>query len=351
MEEKLISIIVPVCNAEAYLVKCIDSILDQNHRAIEVICIDDGSTDKSLEILTDYQKKDKRIRIISQKNSGVSAARNKGLESAVGEYVLFVDSDDWIEKQACLTALEIAEKESAEVVMWSYIREYPDVSQPTYIFDRETLIWNQENIEQLRRRFIGLVGEELGRPQTIDSVVTVWGKLYKRSTIGQVRFVDMRIVGSEDTFFNFSVFSRVKKAVYIPELFSHYRKGNLNSFTHCYKEQLVYQWKILYEMIEAYLDKANVSDKHYEALSNRICLGLIGLGLNLAEDDMMTFSEKIIELKRILNMTHYRKALGKLQFKYLPIHWKVFFWLAKCRLSCSLYALLVLMNRMRSTGS
>jgi len=350
MEEKLISIIVPVCNAEAYLVKCIDSILDQNHRAIEVICVDDGSTDKSLEILTDYQKKDKRIRIISQKNGGLSAARNSGLEIAEGDYVLFLDSDDWLNKQACAVALKAAEKESAEVVMWSYIREYPNNSKPTYVFDREILIWDEKNVEDLRRRFVGLVDDELAKPNEIDSLVTAWGKLYKRSVIGNIRFVDTKIIGSEDVLFNIHVFSYVNKALYLPELYSHYRKDNPNSLSHRYKRQLVYRWNNLYQIIENGLRSREAPEKYYEALSNRICLGLIGLGLNLAEDDMMTFSEKIIELRRILNMTHYRKALGKLQFKYLPIHWKVFFGLAKCRLSCSLYALLVLMNRMRSTG-
>ena len=95
--ENFISIIIPVYNSEKYLKKCIDSILNQTYRKLEIICVDDGSTDKSIEILMDYALKDKRIKIYKNEFKGVSAARNSALEKCTGNYVMFVDSDDWIQ--------------------------------------------------------------------------------------------------------------------------------------------------------------------------------------------------------------------------------------------------------------
>lgn len=98
-KENLISVIVPVFNTEEYLNRCLDSIINSTYKELEIICVDDGSTDCSAEILEQYASIDNRITIIHQDNQGVSVARNKGLESAVGEYVCFIDSDDWIHEQ------------------------------------------------------------------------------------------------------------------------------------------------------------------------------------------------------------------------------------------------------------
>ena len=93
-----ISVVIPVFNTECYLSTCLDSVLNQTLENIEVICIDDGSTDNSLEILKKYQKKDNRVKIISKDNEGQGVARNIGISEAIGEYIAFVDSDDFIKK-------------------------------------------------------------------------------------------------------------------------------------------------------------------------------------------------------------------------------------------------------------
>ncbi len=92
-----VSIIVPVYNVENYLDRCLDSLINQSFDDIEIICINDGSTDNSLSILKDYEKKDARVKIINKDNSGVSDCRNNGINVANGEYIVFVDSDDWID--------------------------------------------------------------------------------------------------------------------------------------------------------------------------------------------------------------------------------------------------------------
>ena len=98
MEKIKISVIVPVFNAEKYLKMCLNSLVSQTLKNIEIICIDDGSTDNSLAILDKFKSKDDRIKIIKQKNYGVSIARNNGISEAQGEYIGFVDADDWVDK-------------------------------------------------------------------------------------------------------------------------------------------------------------------------------------------------------------------------------------------------------------
>ena len=95
-----ISVVVPVYNVEKYLRKCIDSIINQTYKNLEIILVDDGSPDKCGEICDEYAKKDNRVKVIHKKNAGVSSARNDGIDNATGEYIIFVDSDDWLEDNA-----------------------------------------------------------------------------------------------------------------------------------------------------------------------------------------------------------------------------------------------------------
>lgn len=114
----VISIIVPVYKAEKFLNRCVDSILAQTFTDFECILIDDGSPDSSPAICDEYAKKDPRVKVIHQKNAGVSAARNAGLDAALGEWIGFVDSDDWIEKETYEVALNAAVEQNADIVQW-----------------------------------------------------------------------------------------------------------------------------------------------------------------------------------------------------------------------------------------
>lgn len=110
-----VSIIVPIYNAEKWLEKCINSIIKQSYHNIEILLVNDGSTDKSLEICQKFAKKDNRIIIIDKPNEGVSKSRNIGIEKATGEYIKFVDSDDWLEENTCEELVELIEKEKTDL--------------------------------------------------------------------------------------------------------------------------------------------------------------------------------------------------------------------------------------------
>ena len=121
-----ISIIVPIYNTGEYLRECINSILNQSLKNIEVICINDGSKDNSAEIIKGFKKKDSRIKYIEQPNQGLSAARNKGISESQSEYIMFIDSDDYISKNCIRLSFETAEKNGADIVLFNSTREKLD---------------------------------------------------------------------------------------------------------------------------------------------------------------------------------------------------------------------------------
>lgn len=342
----MISIIVPVYNVEKYLPQCLDSLVNQTYRDIEIICVNDGSTDNSQEILEKYAATDERVVIVCQENQGLSGARNTGIDAARGEWIMFVDSDDWIEHGTCRLALEAATGNQADSVLWAYSREYAGCSLPKY-YIAEQKTWEGEEVRLLHRRMVGPTDAELAAPDTMDAYGTIWGKLYKTSLINNpnhIRFIDTKRIGSaEDVLFNIEYMGRIDKAVYIPAALYHYRKDNV-SFTSQHKPDLPAKWDRQYAEIEKVLRRQCCGDDFFTAYQNRISLGIIGLGLNEIFSGR-SFMEKNKEVARLLNRPIYREAIQKLVLKYFPIHWKIFFWCAMHNISIGITILLSVINR------
>lgn len=348
ISEPKISIIVPVYNVEQYLSKCLDSLIQQTYTNIEIICINDESPDNSLGILEQYAQKDKRIKIINQKNTGLSGARNKGIEAATGDYITFVDSDDWIDLDTCEVALKSALEYDADVVLWSYIREFSNYSRIKKIFNNDIIIFSYMEVKQkLHRRFCGLSNEELNHPDTSDAIATAWAKLYKSKLIkkNEIQFIDTKLIGTEDALFNFNLFNYVSKAVFINKYFNHYRKDNETSLTTKYKSNLYEQWQYLFDLMEKNIDDNELDETYKKALNNRIGLSIIGLGLNELSNDTSALAQ-INAIKKIISSDRYKIAYKELPLTYFPMHWKVFFLFAKYGFATGVYMLLVIINKM-----
>lgn len=343
---KSVSVIIPVYNVEKYLPKCLDSVIGQTYREIEIICVNDGSPDNSAEILENYAEKDSRIKIITQKNQGLSGARNTGIKNATGYYTVFLDSDDWLDLDTIEAAVSAAEKNAVETVMWGYTREFADKSLEKKIFDGDR-IFDEEGTRTLHRRLAGLMGDELANPENTDALVTAWGKLYRTEIIKEnnLGFVDTKIIGTEDLLFNIHYFGFIKSCAFLDKPFSHYRKDNETSLTRSYKSKLFSQWSELYSRIRKYLNENSLGEDFHAALDNRICLSMIGLGLNEL-CNKASHGERIKNLKKILNSEQYIKAYKNLEFAYFPIHWKIFFILCKKRCAVGVYVLLNAMQMM-----
>ena len=339
-----VSIIVPVYNVERYLRQCLDSLVDQTYQNIEIICVDDGSTDASSEILTEYALKNSKVRVIRQENSGLSVARNVGFSFATGEYVMYVDSDDWIDVCACEKAVFKAEEHAADLVMWPYIREFPNRSAPKVIFSEEKTFHAAE-CRELQRRMVGLLGTELAHPENADALCTVWGKLYLRELIAQndIHFTDLQRIGTyEDGLFNLHYLAHVKNATYIPDYLSHYRKNS--GMTSKYRKELAAQWKNLFSDMRGYIEKGGYGSDFEQALNNRISLSIIGLGLNAVA---LTNRKALAEIRNILSDKEYRAAVKTLPMRYFPPHWWVFFACCKLDFSVGVFVLLKCMERIK----
>lgn len=336
----MISIIVPVYNVERFLSKCLQSLIEQTYRDIEILCINDGSTDHSWDILTEYAKADSRISVVNNStNCGLSESRNQGIEMAQGELIMFVDSDDWVEPTCCEKAIK-AYGEDADLCFFSYILEYGQVSSARLVRGVSPETYSGEEMNRLYRELIGPVGKELSHPERIDSMTTAWGKLFSTKIIREhnIRFVSTLLVGSEDILFNVYYFSYVKKAQYIPDALYHYRKDNYASLTKTYKPDLPRRNYHLFSMIEQWL--RSKKDKEMDkALMNRRALSLLGMGLNITSSGYPLLRQNRI-LKEVLAIDWYHKAVSQLPLSYFPFYWKAFYFLAKIK--CSLGILFLL---------
>ncbi len=214
-----VSIILPVYNVEKYLHKCLDTVLNQPLKEIEVICINDGSQDSSLNILREYASKEKRIIIIEQQNQGAGVARNKGLEIARGEYIAFIDPDDWIEKNMLETAYNTAVQYDADIVEFSYKEIFEDSGRVKYHQPKVKLPENKTFDFKVVKTY--LFGTNL----------VPWDRLYKRQLINfhNIRFAEIK--KEEDTIFSVSSKIYAQKIVYINKPLYNYliRTGSLSN--------------------------------------------------------------------------------------------------------------------------
>lgn len=349
-EQPLISVIIPVYNAERYLAQCLNSVINQTYTNLEIICVNDGSKDDSLKLLQKYARNDPRVQILDKENAGVSSARNDALKLASGDYIMFVDSDDWVERNTCETAFHAMHTYSSDIVMWSYVSETETRSFPKVIFPETTVFEKEEVRTKLHRRFVGAIGEELSHPELADSLCPVWGKLYKRPLIEKsgARFVDLTEIGTyEDGFFNLEVFGEVNRAVYLAEHLYHYRRNTSASVTSGYNPRLFDQWQKLYDRMESYIRANHLGETYQAALENRIALGILGLGLNVTASPQ-PITGKVKDIHTIISQERYRKAYKALSLHDFPVHWKVFYGCAKVRLSLGVYGLIVVIQRIIS---
>lgn len=204
---KKISIIVPVYNVEKYVEKCIQSLINQSYKNIEIILVDDGSNDRSNKIIDEYAKVDSRILTIHQKNKGVSAARNAGLKVATGEYVGFVDPDDYVDYQMYETMLKKIELNMSDLAVCGFSK-VTELSDKEEIFEiKDELLSPKKCVEDL----FDFRGGYAIKP-------SVWNKLFRRDKIGDLKF-DENIGISEDLKFFVQYILKCNSIVYVKQAF------------------------------------------------------------------------------------------------------------------------------------
>jgi glycosyltransferase EpsH len=282
----MLSIIVPVYNCEKYIGRCVDSIINSLYLDIELIIINDGSTDNTKLILDYYRKEDNRIKIINQKNKGISAARNLGLQKASGEYVTFLDADDWIEPDTYKKMLNKMIIEEADLIMCGVYNEFRNKTKKSLYFE--------DNIYYVRNDISKYFSEYF-----IDNGGVVWNKIYKRDIIvnNDISFINRKLVLQEDELFNINYFLNINKVVTISDFLIHYRVRK-SSIT---KKKIdnIYEKKI--EIIE-YIDSCINDTKYEDFLHKYLCKK----SYRLVKSSLNHY-DKLSEIKRIFSTSMKKK--------------------------------------------
>ena len=307
MSHKL-SVIIPVYNSENYIDRCISSIMNQSYPDLEIIIVDDGSTDKSLEICKKYAEVDSRITCIHQDNYGVSAARNNGLDHATGEYVTFVDSDDYIDEDMYESMLKVANEYKADVVLCDCKKEFGNhsliYSHPVRegYYDREDL--ENEYFDHL------IMMENVEYPATISN----WLMIIKNRNIPRYA---IGINYSEDLLFGAQVLYNSNSFYYMKGYaFYHYDCTNTNSVTHVVHEDKWDNYKALYNETKRYF-----TNKRFDEQINKMLLFFVYNTLNEYKSlDYKTRKKKTLV---ILNEPIVRRVFKMLKISRLPISLKL----------------------------
>lgn len=214
--DSLVSVIVPVYKVEDYLERCVNSIRSQTYRNLEIILVDDGSPDNCGRICDFYAKADSRVKVIHKPNGGLSDARNAGIECATGEYIAFIDSDDWIDEDMIELLYKMIIKHNADIAECSYRNVYDDSIEEETNSTGEQIVG--DNVFALEK----MLEWKYFKP-------VVWNKLYRYSVIGDVRYPVGKI--HEDEFTTYKYMYAAHKLVYVDVSKYNYKRGRKNSIT------------------------------------------------------------------------------------------------------------------------
>lgn len=337
-----ISVIIPVYNVEKYIEKSISSVINQTLKDIEIIVVNDGTKDKSVDIVKNITKGDSRVKVIEKENGGLSSARNKGLEYATGEYIYFLDSDDYIELNMFEQVYNTAKKYDCDFVRFGYCRENnvkntkDNIVEPLLPgeYDRERII------EKILNPMIGVLPNE-----TRDSFINMSAcfNLYKSEIIKKynINFLSEREFVSEDYIFNIEFFKHANKGFVMKEVFYHYVK-NEKSLTSSYKanrfENTIKLHRYLSEML-----KNNDFCQDYQLRLDRAFINRTRecVKYELMRDDIVFF-EKHKNVKNIVNNDIVVKTINGYPIKDMTFEYKMIFTLIKWRFSAILCLIYVL---------
>ena len=295
---KDISIIIPVYNAEEYLDKCIQSILTQTSQNLEIILVDDGSTDKSSIICDAYAQKDHRVVVIHQKNAGVSVARNTGIDAATGRYIGFVDSDDWIEPDMFEKLLGEAIQTEADIVMCDATTVYSDGKT------------EQDTITQLPQS-ICLMHDEMKAKLLLELAGSACRCLYSRDMIREKQICfPIGVKFSEDRIFNLYAMGYVKQVCYLKESYYN-RYMNLKSAVHRFHPDYFEACKMAARETQKAIAIAWNDDETYQTayLSQLISGSLMAINNYYYKTSTFTAKERKAAVRKLCDDEQLRQAI------------------------------------------
>jgi len=294
-----VSIVVPVYNTKKeYLEKCVDSIVSQTYSNIEVIIIDDGSKEQVAQLCDEFSEKYSMIKVIHKQNEGVSVARNTGIKAANGKWIIFVDSDDWIDNNSVQTFVDNANMSEIVIAM-----DYEDDIKQNRNYDKVTFI-NNNSVQMIESLFV-----EKAKFKTIGAI---WGKMYSREFLlkNEIEF-EKGVKMGEDYLFNYEAFIKAEKVVFIPYYLYHYRSdNNEEAVTKTFDKNLCEKYDILFRRFES---------KHGNTLKNKFKEQYNSFIIRQLEyifrkniynsENLLSVAEKEAFLKKLVQASPYKDAI------------------------------------------
>lgn len=328
----LLSIIVPVYKVDKFLPRCMNSLLNQTLKDIEIILVDDESPDDCPQLCEQYAKTYSHIKVIHKKNEGLGFARNTGLEVALGEYVAFIDSDDFIDPDMFENLYQYAKKNDCDVVFCGYniyrdkqhiikCQEFPDYSV-------------YKGKEQVTNVLMNMVGADPSHYSDVRLLMSVWRAIYSRSIIekNHLRFVSEREYIAEDIIFHLDFLPHCLNIGFIPQT-HYYYCDNGTSLTRSYRADRFNKEIFLYYSIKERLAKIGSQQSYrnrldrYLLMKTRVCISQQVRYINL-----LGYKVSRQNIKDIINSQEVDKLLYSYPYKLLPVKHRLFFLLLKYHL-------------------
>ena len=315
-EEKLISVIIPVYNSEAYLEECLDSVVNQTYRNIEIILVNDGSTDRSPEICRCYAQKDDRVVFLSQENGGEAAARNRGLRAAKGELVMFVDSDDRIADTICENAVqEMRDYDLLFLDFCSDRRGEKESGSETKVLPAAKDLSRYSAADWVK----SMLDSDKTVPPELN-LNTVWAKLYRRDFLEMHGIVcPVGVVIGEDMLFNLQVYLKSPKVCHLP-VTAYYYRYNEASVVHRYNPKVSASNFRLQTEIKELLIREQLWDSVREEAGFQQMAGLLQVFSSdlFHRNNPKTEQEKKADFRNLVSREEYAHLYAEQRRKFGP---------------------------------
>lgn len=318
----MVSVIIPVYKVErTYFDQCINSVLAQTYMDIEIILVDDGAAGDLPAACDDYALMDKRIRVLHQENAGASAARNAGLAAATGEYVTFVDSDDWIDSSTIETALNRIQENDLQVLLWGSYKCYEQRREEYMPYTEDIALFSEKQKEQLMLKT--MVGHLpfYEKPASHYGSGSCCSKMYRRSFLKENElWYPVGIQRAEDVNFNIRVFDKASRIGYMNRHLYYYRQLP-DSATYQYREHGIEVFTRALGGLEAFLKDTGKGELFWQVYYMRcVFFFLESIDMDyMNSSNTKKFGRKMAEMRAEISKDPYRSAVIKLRMKHLSL--------------------------------
>lgn len=328
-----VSIVVPVYNVENYVARCIDSLVNQTLRNIEIILVDDGSTDSSGKICNEFAKRDERIRVIHKDNGGLGYARNSGMEIARGEYIGFVDSDDYVDTKMFEALFSYASEYDSDYVRCEHIIVDDEGNEKLREqYHLESGIYSKTEIQE--KLLCPMFGKDIGEGKEAHVGISVWRAIFRTSIIKEhhLFFPSEREVISEDIPFNLDFLMHAHTAYVTNEGFYYYVERG-DSLTKTFRKDRFDKEVYLYCYLQDKLKEYNL----YGKCKIRIKRFMLDRGRRsmrgVMNNSEYSLKEKYLILKKMMSNKHFRTAFDELPVNKLPFKYRIMAYMMKYKMT------------------